>query len=474
MPGRVEDMSLEEEPIVTQARARVGRMLRDKWRLDALLGVGGMAAVYAATHRNGKRAAVKVLHVELSIDPNVRGRFLREGYVANKVGHPGAVSVLDDDVAEDGSVFLVMELLEGEALDARCTRSGGRLDAGEVLYVADQLLDVLAAAHDKGIVHRDIKPENVFVALDGAVKVLDFGIARVRELSSASTATKTGTSMGTPAYMPQEQARGRWSEVDARSDLWAVGATMFSALTGRLVHEAQTVNEQLLAAMTRQAPSLSAFGITNPSDLVAVVDRALAYDKNDRWPDARAMQHAVRVTYQALIGAPITTAPRLTVPEIAVAKTVASAPGSAQVAPTGDPVVSGRTGLGPARAATNRKGWTLVGLLSAGMVIALALLVALRLGSLQATGAQGSASVSAAATPTLAADADDIRPPPSVAVPASASVSPRADDAGTAPAATAKKGPPAPIRTAEPSKAAPPPAPPAAAPPPADMLDKRR
>src|SRR6202035_5230697 len=98
------------DPLVTRARARVGCVLRDKWRLDVLLGVGGMAAVYAATHRNGSRAAVKILHAELTTHPDVRERFLREGYLANAVGHDGAVRIIDDDVAEDGSLFLVTEL----------------------------------------------------------------------------------------------------------------------------------------------------------------------------------------------------------------------------------------------------------------------------------------------------------------------------------------------------------------------------
>src|SRR4026208_216748 len=107
-------MGDSSDAVTQRARARVGQVLRGKWRLDRLLGVGGMASVYAATHRNKKRGAVKMLHLELGIHADARGRFLREGYVANHVDHPGAVSVLDDDVAEDGSVFLVMELLEGQ------------------------------------------------------------------------------------------------------------------------------------------------------------------------------------------------------------------------------------------------------------------------------------------------------------------------------------------------------------------------
>src|SRR5262249_47248756 len=106
------------ESMETRALARLGSVLHGKWWLDALLGVGGMAAVYAATHRNGTRGAVKILHPEIAVDVHLRKRFLREGYVANKVGHPGVVSVIDDDVTEDGTVYLVMEHLEGETLEA--------------------------------------------------------------------------------------------------------------------------------------------------------------------------------------------------------------------------------------------------------------------------------------------------------------------------------------------------------------------
>src|SRR6478609_6467578 len=131
---------MAEEHWVMRAQERVGKVLRQKWRLDRLLGVGGMAAVYAATHRNGKRAAVKVLHVEHAMNPDLRTRFLREGYVANTVDHSGTVSVLDDDTDDDGCVYLVMELLEGETLEARWERKHNRLDPGEVLSITDKLL----------------------------------------------------------------------------------------------------------------------------------------------------------------------------------------------------------------------------------------------------------------------------------------------------------------------------------------------
>jgi serine/threonine-protein kinase len=220
---------------------------------------------------------------------------LREGYVANTVDHSGAVRVFDDDITPDGAAFLVMELLLGETLDSRAERKGGKLVAGEVLAVADELLDVLAAAHEKGIVHRDIKPDNLFVTREGRLKVLDFGIARVRELSQESSAgTAAGTFLGTPAFMAPEQARGRWDEVDARSDIWAVGATMFSLLTGRSVHEATTVNEQLVLAVTNRAPTLAQYAPELPPSVVTLVDRALQHDKTQRWPSVGHMREQLR------------------------------------------------------------------------------------------------------------------------------------------------------------------------------------
>ena len=284
-----------EDEQLTHARARIGLIVKDKWRLDALLGVGGMAAVYSATHRNKNRAAVKMLHAELSGDGETRKRFLREGYAANVVGHPGAVSVLDDDITEDGVAFLVMELLQGETLEARLVRKGDKLPINEVLAFADQLLDVLAAAHSKGIVHRDIKPENLFLTREGILKVLDFGIARVFESKSHGVKkTRAGEIMGTPAFMAPEQALAKWDLVDGRTDLWAVGATMFTLITGDVVHPGESSNEQLIFSATRPARSVTTLARGLPRSVVEVVDRALAFKKEERWADARAMQQAVR------------------------------------------------------------------------------------------------------------------------------------------------------------------------------------
>lgn len=376
------------DPFLMRAQMRVGTTLRSKWRLDVLLGIGGMATVYAATHRNGNRAAVKILHSELSFNHQLRSRFLREGYLANSVGHEGAVKVIDDDIGEDGTLFLVTELLDGETLEERRARFGGSLPEHEVLWLADQILDVLAAAHSKNIVHRDLKPENIFLTRKGQVKVLDFGIARLRELSTTSTATKAGVTLGTPAYMPPEQALGLWDEVESRSDLWACGATMFHLLTGRYVHVGRSHNEQLLNAMTKAA-ALCATASPNVDPAVAhVIDRALAFERERRWPDAESMQEAVRRAYAHRHGAGIGTAPRLMIPDIVVDRTLPSA----QEAPhldTSRPVESD----GRKRPTTPGRAWLA---LAVGGAIALGAALSL------ISSGRGSGNSAASARPTFA------------------------------------------------------------------------
>ncbi len=256
-----------------------------------------MATVYSATHRNGNRVAIKLLRSSFARDPEVRARFLREGYVSNAVGHAGAVKVLDDDSSE-GSVFLVMELLEGESLEARRRRLGGRLPVDEVFTVADKLLDVLASAHQHGIVHRDVKPENVFLTDQGEVKVLDFGVAQMRRAGGDKTGV--GLMLGTPDFMAPEQMGGHPDEIDGRSDLWSVGSTLFFLLSGEAVHLASTLRDHIIATSTKQARSLAVAAPWVPVQLVDVIDRSLKLEKTDRWPDAGAMQTALRRAYAAI------------------------------------------------------------------------------------------------------------------------------------------------------------------------------
>jgi serine/threonine-protein kinase len=270
-------------------------VLDAKWRIEQLLGEGGMGAVYAATHvRNGAKVAIKVLHPEVARDASSRERFLHEGYAANRVGHAGVVRVLDDGVGADGSAFLVMERLEGQPLDAVADKAGGVLSVDETVRYAIPWLDVVGAAHAQGIVHRDLKPENVFVCKDGAVKVLDFGLARVKEAVSQKRLTATGVPLGTPAFMPPEQALAHWDEVDARSDVYSLGASLFTLLTGQLVHDGRTVPEIIVAVSTRPARPLRSVAPHVPAAVAAVVDRALQHRREDRHADASEMLTALR------------------------------------------------------------------------------------------------------------------------------------------------------------------------------------
>jgi eukaryotic-like serine/threonine-protein kinase len=153
-------------PEERRAAQRIGTTFGGRWTLERVLGVGGMAAVYAVSDPSGAKAALKLLHPEHAIRPEIRERFLREGMAANRVGHPGAVRVLDSATVEsEDTAYLVMELLDGESLGER--RARGPLSPDEILDVLDQTLDVLAVAHEQGIVHRDLKPDNLFITKDG-------------------------------------------------------------------------------------------------------------------------------------------------------------------------------------------------------------------------------------------------------------------------------------------------------------------
>ena len=287
-----------------RAALRVGSVLDEKWTLEQLLGVGGMGAVYAARHRNGARAAVKVLHPALTSIDEVRERFLREGYAANRVDHRGAVQVLDDDVVKDGpdagAAYLVMELLEGESLQERARRAPALTDL-ELLEVMEAVLDVLAAAHARGVVHRDLKPENVFLATDAEregvrVKVLDFGLARIAE---ASPMTSAGMAVGTPSFMSPEQASGRNDEIDGRTDVFALGATLFRIVTGRRVHEADNMVELVSLMASEPAPPLRTVKPDAAEALAGVVDRALFFEREDR-PTAEGLAVVVRQALSVL------------------------------------------------------------------------------------------------------------------------------------------------------------------------------
>jgi serine/threonine protein kinase len=278
---------------------RVGSTLNGKWRIERLLDVGGMGAVYVAVHRNGRRAAIKMLHPKFGNMAEIRRRFQREGYVANKIDHPGAVAILDDDVTEDGAPYLVLELLDGESLAHWLSRVGS-LPAQDVVAIAGQVLEVLAVAHDAAIVHRDIKPANIFVTKGGFAKLLDFGLARIRDGNLSLHPTADGIVMGTAGYMSPEQARAKTAGVDVRTDIFSVGAVMFRALTGRRIHERPTALDMTMAAVKEPAPPLLSILPGASAGLAAAVDKALAFDKAGRWATAREMFEALRAIHQEL------------------------------------------------------------------------------------------------------------------------------------------------------------------------------
>ena len=177
---------------------------------------------------------------------------------------------------------------------------GGQIPYAETLGIAGQVLDVLDAAHANGILHRDIKPGNIFLTSAGHAKLLDFGLARIRDGPVSAVPTLSGIIIGTAGYLAPEQARGVPEEVDVRSDIFGVGAVMFRAMVGRAIHDAPTQLDTLMAAMKEPAPSLGVALPGAPEALVSVVDRALAFDKRDRWRSAREMQLAIRSAYASL------------------------------------------------------------------------------------------------------------------------------------------------------------------------------
>ncbi len=271
------------------ASRRVGGLVKNKWHLDAMLGLGGMAAVYAATHRNGQRAALKIMHIDLARDRGVVDRFLREAYLANKIGHPACVKVLDDDVTEADEPFLIMELLEGETVRDWWRRTGRTVPVAQALHIAERVLDCLAACHAQGVVHRDLKPANLFLTRAGEVKLLDFGVAR----EQGGERPAHGLALGTPAYMSPEQARGQVNRIDGRSDVFSVGALLHALITGRRIHRGKTEKESLHLAANEPVPSIANIAPDMPQELVRLIDRALAWEPRDRYRDAREMQSAV-------------------------------------------------------------------------------------------------------------------------------------------------------------------------------------
>ncbi|MCU0682551.1 MAG: serine/threonine protein kinase [Polyangiaceae bacterium] len=310
-------------------KALVGTFIADRYRLDNIIGEGGMGAVYAAEHLLiRKRVAVKVLHAEMTRLPEVVARFEREAMAAAHIEHPNVAAATDFGKLESGSFFLVLEYVEGRGL--RDEMAKGRFPVERAVHVARQILRALQRAHAIGIVHRDLKPENVMLVErdddPDFVKVLDFGIAKVpvselapssREPDAASSGpalTQLGMVYGTPEYMAPEQALGQ--EVDHRADLYALGVILFEMLAGRRPFDAPNKVQILGMVVSKPVPRIASVAPSAivPPALEEVVRTLLSKVSTERFADARAALDALDALERPVVVAlPAPSAPTPTV-----------------------------------------------------------------------------------------------------------------------------------------------------------------
>jgi len=270
-----------------------------RYEIRSLLGTGGMGEVYLAYDTQLRRQiAIKLLPTEFTQNKVRLSRFEREAYAASSLNHPNILTI--HEIGEqDGHHFIATEYVEGESVRQRMSRA--RMELREVLDVAQQVAAALAAAHQAGIVHRDIKPENIMLRRDGLVKVLDFGLAKLADDADAATRqegieteaptkafvvnTAPGMVMGTAGYMSPEQARGL--EVDARTDIWSLGAVVYEMVSGRLPFEGATTTDVLSMILHREPPSLLLYHSDVPAELERIVEKALTKGKEERYQLAK-------------------------------------------------------------------------------------------------------------------------------------------------------------------------------------------
>ena len=277
------------------------------YRIVRKLGEGGMGAVWLGEHTLlGRRAAIKVLLPMYSANQGIVQRFFNEARAVTAIADPGIVQVFDFGQHTDGSAFLVMELLDGEAMDARLRRIG-KFSPLDALRLMKQIATSLSAAHAKGVIHRDLKPENIFIVGDPAVtggerpKILDFGIAKLANDEPGQVKTRTGALMGTPVYMSPEQCRGA-STVDHRSDLYALGCVLFTMLVGRPPFEAEGSGDIIIAHVRDKPPVPSSLCPGLPPVIDALVLHALEKDPGARFQSAGEFVHAIAHAEAALFG----------------------------------------------------------------------------------------------------------------------------------------------------------------------------
>ena len=317
----------------------IGTELKRTYRVVEPLGEGGMGAVYVAEHvKLPRRFAVKFLARLDKATPELLKRFEREALITSGLGHPNIVEVIDFDHLADDTPYIIMELLQGQDLAQRLT-SGGPLGPDALAPVARQLCAALAAAHDAEVVHRDLKPQNIFLHQWGGaevVKVLDFGISKIRQGDTQLTADQAV--MGTAHYMAPEQAQGAGS-VDARADLFALGAILYECVTGKLAFPGSTLAEVVHAVCYGPRPSLREARPDLPAALDQAVSRLLSVDPDARYTDVGAAWRELAPALGAPTSLVDTDAPGLAATQAAAALTT-DAEGTADT-------VASQTGMAP-------------------------------------------------------------------------------------------------------------------------------
>jgi tRNA A-37 threonylcarbamoyl transferase component Bud32 len=269
----------------------IGRVFNQTYKVEQLIGEGSMGTVYVVSHTRVKRRfALKLLKSELaSASPEALTRFQREAEITSGLGHPNIVEVLDFNRTADGAHYLVMELLDGQNLTSLIDRPQP-VGLEEALTILRQAASGLQAAHEGGVVHRDLKPSNLvlcdYAGRQGVVKILDFGISKV--LGHESSLTATTAVMGTPFYMSPEQADGRSAEVDARSDIFSLGAIAYHLISGQLPFPGHSVPAVLFKVAYEAPPPLQSLRLDVPMSLQAAIEKAMSKDPGQRYPTMNA------------------------------------------------------------------------------------------------------------------------------------------------------------------------------------------